>query len=331
MQCKEVEPLLPLYACDELDEASRNAVAEHLDSCAACQGALERERRLVEVMEAGRVEPSVVLLASCRNELSDALEVAAQRHPFWQRLKGLLQPPRWAVLHPSWSAAMFLVLGVVVGTQVPSSLNRPSLPAGSPSAADVVVQSSSPISDLQNVSITGITLLPSADSEVPHVELQVKAEQPMVVRGTLDDNNVRRALTYVVQNSNQRFDSGLRLDAAELLKTHSADEDVREALCYAVQHDRNPAVRLKAMEALRGFGQDPKVRQALIDVLLKDENPGLRVEAITALRTIAEQGAGAQDARLLEVLRDRMQRDPSTFVRMQSAAAVRQLEPRATY
>jgi hypothetical protein len=322
--------LLPLYACEELDEAKRNAVAEHLDSCATCQNALERERRLLDVMQAGRLEPSAVLLASCRNELGDALEVAGHRHPFWQRLRAVLQPPRWAVVHPAWSAAMFLVLGVVVGTQVPSWLTRPSLPAAGPSAADVVVQSSSPISDLQNVSITGISLLPSADSEEPRVELQVKAEQPMVVRGTLDDNNVRRALAYVVQN-NQRFDSGLRLDAAELLKTHSADEDVREALCYALQHDRNPAVRLKAMEALRDFGQDAKVRQALIDVLLKDENPGVRVEAVTALRTISEQGGAAQDARLLEVLRDRMQRDPSTFVRMQSAAAVRQLEPRATY
>lgn len=330
MQCKEIELLIPFYACDELDEPQRNAVAEHLTGCAACQGVLERERRLLEAMQAGRVEPSAVLLASCRNELSDALDVTAPRHAFWERLKAAMRPPRWAFLHPAWSAAMFLVVGVVVGTQVPSLMNRPRLPQGAPSAGDVLVQGSSPISDLQNVSITGINVLPGGDSGMPRVELQLRAEQPMVVSGTLDDNDVRRALTYVVQN-NQRFDSGLRLDAAELLKTHSADADVREALCYAVQHDRNPAVRLKAMEALRGFGQDPKVRQALIDVLLKDENPGVRVEAITALRTIAEQGAGSQDARLLEVLRDRMQRDPSTFVRMQSAAAVRQLEPRATY
>jgi hypothetical protein len=329
MRCKEIELLIPLYACEELDEAQRSAVAEHLTACAACQGVLERERRLLEVVQAGRVEPSAVLLASCRNELTDALDVTAPRHAFWERLKAVMRPPRWAFLHPAWSAAMFLVVGVVVGTQVPSIVNRPRLPQG-PSAGDVVVRESSPFSDLQNVSITGINVLPGGDSGAPRVELQVRAEQPMVVSGTLDDNDERRALTYVVQN-NQRFDSGLRLDATELLKSHGADEDVREALCYAVQHDRNPAVRLKAMEALRGFGQDPKVRQALIDVLLKDDNAGVRVEAVTTLRAIAEQGAASQDARLLEVLRDRMQRDPSTFVRMQSAAAVRQLEPRATY
>lgn len=329
MLCKETELLIPLYACEELDEAQRNAVAEHLAGCAACQGLLERERRLLEVMQAGRVEPSAVLLANCRNELNDALDLTAQPRSFWQRLRAVVQPPRWAFLHPAWSAAMFLVVGVVVGTQVPSWLNRPRLPQGAPSAGDVVVQGSSPISGLQNVSITGINVLPG-ESGAPRVELQVWPEQPITVSGTLDDNDVRRALTYVVQN-NQRFDSGLRLDAAELLKTRSADEDVRGALCYAALHDRNPAVRLKALEALRSFGQDSKVRQVLIDVLLKDDNPGVRVEAITALRAIAEQGGASQDARLLEVLRDRMQRDPSTFVRMQSAAAVRQLEPRATY
>ena len=31
MQCKEIEALLPFYACEELDEANRIAVAEHLD------------------------------------------------------------------------------------------------------------------------------------------------------------------------------------------------------------------------------------------------------------------------------------------------------------
>jgi hypothetical protein len=328
MACKEMEPLLAFYACDELDETQRNAVAAHLDSCADCQAALERERRLLEVMQEGRVEPPPMLLASCRNELSDALELAAQRHPFWQRLRAVFQPPRWALLHPAWSAAMFLVIGVVVGTQVPQWLSRPPLPP--PGQSDMTVSAPAPLADLQNLQNISINTVPGADSDMPDVEVHGTARQPWVFKGTPADQDVRRVLSFVLQNS-QRFDPGARIDSADLLRMQGKDSGVREALCHAALHDRNAAVRLKALEALRGFGQDPKVGQTLIDVLLKDENPGVRVEAITALRTVAEQGGGAQDARLLEVLRDRMQRDPNMFVRLQSAAAVRQLEPRATY
>jgi HEAT repeat protein len=89
-------------------------------------------------------------------------------------------------------------------------------------------------------------------------------------------------------------------------------------------------VRLRALEALRGFEQDDNVRQTLLDALLEDSNPGVRVEAINALRGLAEKGT-LDDPRLVNVLRDRMQRDPNNYIRMQSAAAIRQLGPRGVY
>jgi hypothetical protein len=328
MQCKEIEPLIPFYACEELDERERASVAAHLESCGACRAAAEREARLLDAVMAGQTEPSPMLLASCRNNLTDALdEVAPPAAGAWQRILALLQPPRWLSLNPAWTGGMLLVVGIVLGAQVSQWWNQPITPSGA--GQDLVIQGASPISDPGRLNIQGIHSLSNPDSEMPTVELVGTQQQPLTMQGTVNDANMRRILAFVVQN-NQRFDSGLRLESVELLKMASQDEDVRTALCFAARNDRNPGVRLKALEALRGLGKNPKVRQTLIDALLHDDNPGVRVEAITALRAVAEEGEGA-DPGLLDVFRDRMQRDPSTFVRMQSAAAMRQLGSRATY
>ena len=177
--------------------------------------------------------------------------------------------------------------------------------------------------------IAGINWLPDGSGS-PSVELHLTAEKPLVVQGSLDDSDVKRVLTYVVQNG-QRFDSGVRLDSVEVLRTRSGDRDVRRALCMAAHRDSNPGVRLKALEALRGLEQDEQVRQALLDALLNDANPGVRVEAINALRALAEKGGPLDDQRLVNVLRDRMRKDPNNYIRMQSAAAIRQLGPRGVY
>jgi len=138
----------------------------------------------------------------------------------------------------------------------------------------------------------------------------------------------------VVQKG-QRFDPGVRLDSVDLLRAQSSDAEVRRALCAAVRNDGNSGVRLKALEALRGFEQEETVRHTLLDALLHDSNPGIRVEAINslqaALRAMAETGAALADPRLLDALRDRMQRDPNNYVRLQSAAAIRQLGPPEVY
>ena len=332
MNCREVEPLLMLLAWDELEGAERASVEEHLTACDACRLALERERRLPAVVGAAQpAEPDPFLLANCRNELNDALDLAAERKSAWRRWMTALRPSNWFVLHPAWGAALCLVIGIALGNAVPQWISRTPQEATGGQTLDIVRPTPIGNSGFQNVSITGIDLLPASGTGAPEVVMYT--EEPQELRGTLGDAKIRGLLAYVVQNG-QRFDSGLRLDSIELLKTQSNDAEVRQALCYAARQDANPGVRLKALEALRDVGDDETVRQILIDALLHDENPGVRIEAINALRAFAESAGperAAEYPHLIKVLQDRMQRDPNTYVRLQSAAAIRQLGPRATY
>ena len=324
MQCQEFERLIFLYASDELDPADRAAVEQHIAACAACATALERERRWLETVSARRPEePSSALLAQCRSELDESIDDLSLSG--WRRWIEMLRPTRWIVLRPAVSAVALLALGLLIGNLVPSWLMRDS----GQGVAPVMSVSALSDQDLRNVAVSGINWVPGSETGAPAVEVQMTGMKPMVVRGAVADSDVKRVLLFVVRN-NQRFDSGVRLESVEALRSQGEDAEVRQVLAFAARNDRNPGVRLKALEALREFARDSEVRQTLLDALMLDDNPGVRVEAINTLRTLCEAG-GEHDKHMVEVLKDRMKKDPSTYVRLQSAAAIRQLGPRETY
>jgi len=341
--CQECGELLVFYACDELSAEERAAVEEHVGRCAACAASLAAELRLQQVVAgaaqpADRLDPAGSLLAQCRSELAEALdEIAPRRGPGGRLLA--IHPRNWMfpslVRHPAWSSAMLIVLGVGVGAVASQWLASP----GSPTSGPVVRVSAAPkISeqDLQNMSVGEIKWVPAGSGPgAPSFELHLRSAKPVEIRGNLDDMDVKRVLTYVVTNG-QRFDAGVRLDSVDVLRTRSGDHDVRLVLCAAVRKDPNPGVRLKALEALRGFEQDQDVRQALLDALMNDQCPGVRIEAINSLQNALlgltdERGFGPDEQRLVNVLRDRMRKDPNNYIRMRSAAAIRQLGPREVY
>ncbi len=346
VSCHENEGLLVFYVCDELAPGERAAVEQHISGCAACAASLARELRLRQAVAAAeqpadKLDPSDLLLAQCRSELAEAFDDAEAKRARQGWLTGLrrasglsgkLLVPTF-VRHPAWSAAVLILVGVMAGRLAPEWFPVQVTPAGKPA---MTVSAAPKLSDqdLQTMGIANINWVQEGASGPPSVELHLTAEKPLVVQGTPDDTDVMRVLTFVIQNG-QRFDSGVRLDSVDVLRTRSGDGEVRRALCAAARKDRNPGVRLRALEALRGFEQEENVHQALLDALLKDDCPGVRVEAINSLvgslRAASEKVAAPGDPRLLQVLRDRVEKDPNNYIRMQSAAAIRQLGPHETH
>jgi hypothetical protein len=335
--CGEFELNLVLLAAgEELDVAEQAEVADHVAHCAGCTAALARERDLVSALAENRIEPDAAMLAGCRAGLIDALDREEERG-WLRRTIGLLLPSNWLSPNPAWTAALLLLFGFSVGILAPRFLRGP---VAAPSSATELPASNSPAAnDSQHASlgtldlhtaVAGINVIPSSSSELPRVELQLRAQQPFTVQGTVNNDEVKRVLLYVLKN-NDRFEPDVRLNAVELLRTLNNDSDVRSALCHAVHTDHNAAVRLKALEALNGAEPQDLIRQTLLDALVDDQNPGVRVEAINALRDLAAQGKVESDDHMLAVLRERMRKDPSTYIRLQSAAAIRDLGPREKF
>jgi len=376
--CADIAPLLVFYACDEVDAQERAQIDAHLKICEACKSQLGEESNLQTAFSsamqaADAIDPSGALLAQCRSELAEKLDdleaPPVQEHwmPFgWVR--------RWMAMRPVWSAAGLIVFGVAIGTQVmPWLALRGGGDNGNGAAQAVNVMAAPRLTDeeLSKMAVAGITFSPAADptpGAPGTLQLQVRTEQPLMVVGSVDNEDVRRVLTYVVANG-ERFDPGTRLDCLDALKIRSDDELVRKALVKAARTDKNAAVRLKALDALRDATQEDAVRETLLEALRHDENPGVRVEAVNLLvlslsgdadavgagsgeaSTVAEAGAisqagaggatatanavvagvsGADESvgRVVRALEDLQRRDPNRYVRLRSAAALRQIGSR---
>jgi hypothetical protein len=343
--CVPFEPLLMLLAAgEELDASEQAEVCEHLAHCADCSVAIEREKDLLMLLAENRNEPDAALLASCRASLEDALD-RQEEHGWLRRLSGAFTPLGWLSARPAWSAALLVMIGFSVGSLGPRLLTHPAAPAATttpstfasnpqvsaqPANASDTNHSASGTLDLHTASVAGINVFPAGENELPQVEVQLRAQQPVTLQGTVDDGEVKRILLYVL-NHNERYDPDVRLNAVELLRTRTNDPEVRSVLCHAVHTDNNAAVRLKALEALNGAEPQDIIRQTLLDALVDDQNPGVRIEAINSLREMAANGQVKSDDHMLAVLRDRMEKDPSTYIRLQSAAAIRDLGPRQKF
>jgi len=357
--CAEIAALLVFYVCDEVNEEERALIERHLGNCAACRTQLTEEREFQRAIgslpQAGdQLDAAGMLLSQCRSELAETLDDLERPA---KKDKGLRfgWVRGWMTLHPAWSAATLVLLGLVAGTEY----SQWSSGRNDEGAQDQVVnvRPSSRLTDdqLSKMAVAGINFSPSPYSGSKNVRVRLSAEQPIELNGNLDDSNVRSVLAFVVK-SGERFDSGMRLDCVDALKARAEDSEVRSALLAAARKDQNPAVRLKALEALHDAGIDSTVRQALLESLQHDSNPGVRVEAVNLLIRSLEQtpsdtvvsaapvgelpsgsmvqtsarpaaGDGSIDT-VIRALDNLQHNDPSRYVRLRSAAALREINAR---
>src|ERR1700732_3658730 len=107
---------------------------------------------------------------------------------------------RWMALRPAWSAAVLVLVGLAVGTQV--ALWIPARDGNFGGGQAMKVKAAAPLTneDLSKMAVAGINFAPGADASSGTVQLQVRTEQPFVLSGSVDDTEVRRVLTYVVAN-----------------------------------------------------------------------------------------------------------------------------------
>jgi len=354
MHCDQVAPLLVFLACDEVTAEERAGIESHIAECRECRAQLAEvgdfhESLTVVPQAADELDRTGTLLAQCRSELSELLdEIAAPpvEQDSWRPFSFIR---RWMALRPGWSAVSLLAAGAILGVEI-----LQWLPAGdtgikgmqmSVSAAPKLTKE-----QLDKMAVSAISFAPNSDGVPGTVQVQLRAEQPVTLSGNLDDSDMRRVLTYVVKNSD-RFDPGVRLDCLDALRAKIGDSEIREALVEAARRDNNPAVRMKALESLREVASQEDVRDAVLESLEEDANPGVRVEAINLLvRSLEMEMPPAPDAnsdlamadraapavvassdpsvrRVLRALEQLRRSDPNHYVRIRSAAALRQIGP----
>lgn len=309
MNCDWIRADVTAYLYDELDESDREAFERHIGACQDCSRALEGERRFLNTMsERQPLDASEALLAECRRELMrSAGQAEIHARPvgsgflgWWRDAQRALGSMRFA-----WQplgAVVLLLAGFSAGQWTRDVFVKESPP---PKEAPLIP------ADTVLAGIHSVTV----DPEQGNVEIVVEETTQRIVRGSPREPRIRKLLLSTVRGYPN---SGIRLDALDILTPRVEDREVRDTLLQLMVEDENPGVRLKALEALKPRKQDPAMRKALVDVLRRDRNPGMRVQAIDLLTE-------NPDRAIAGVLQDLMESERNNYVRLRSLHTLHEL------
>jgi hypothetical protein len=290
MRCEEVRKTLPLFLYGELSFDEEERVELHIDECAACREALEREKVLFRSLDAAEAIPDQDLLMECRAELRRSLTQARpERASFWDKIReGFSIHFHFApgIAQPVGAVAM-LVLGFAAARMVPDSV------LGSWRGAGVIDPGTSRVRYVE----------PTAAGKV---QITVDETRQRVLSGNLGDQDIQRLLLLAAKDP---ADEGLRVESVDLLGNRPQSTEVRSALLYALQHDPNAGVRLKALDGLKAFADDPETSKTLTQVLLTDDNPGVRTQVIDLL-------IPHHSSAMVSVLQELMMKEDNDYIRM---------------
>ncbi len=291
--CTGVREQFALLLYGELNFDEEERVETHLDSCADCRTALERQRSLHAVADAAAVTPSPALLASCRENLAAALRPAESRPVtgWWRQFIESFRQSRWRpVLRPAGAFAM-LAVGFLGAQFVPA----PRL-GGSYESMNLADFSGSRV---RNVSA----------QQDGRVQIVLDETRQRTIQGSVNDEAIR---TLLMAASKEAADPELRAGTVAILVSGARSAEVRNALMFALKNDRSGDVRAKAMDGLQPYSGDHAVQGALAQVLLRDTDRGMRSRAIDLL---AGREQRELDPETVGALQELMEREQDAYVR----------------
>jgi TonB family protein len=194
VSCGHFENLAALYALGELEAPVRAGIEAHVRACSHCAAVLRHETALADVLASGsraddQQEPSDLLLARCRSDLSKSLDAAAASRPRgWGALFSLRS---WgaafrisANFHPAWSVAALLLVAAVAGLAGWEGVGRAPLQRLGP-AVMTVFAAPAPVPGVASAS----PVTPTGANAAP----QPPAPNPPVVDGVAGDTHVYAA------------------------------------------------------------------------------------------------------------------------------------------
>jgi len=302
LNCKNVQEQFALLLYGELGFDEEERVESHLDGCAECRAALQRQRALHEGLDEVAVSPSPALLSRCREDLT---QVLAQ-----EKLAAAWKPSWWRQITSGWNiqflrpmTAMALLAAGFFAAKVTPGLNFPGGVA------------SMGLANFGGAQVRNVATEPDG-----RLRIVVNETRERTISGNRDDQQIRELLMAAAKEGS---DPGLRAQTVTILMGDADASDVREALAFAMANDENTSVRLKAMEGLQRYANDPVVQNALVHVLLNDPNSGMRTRVIETLDEHEGQELNRQMVGALQAL---MGREDDQDVRDRASRMLRSIK-----
>jgi hypothetical protein len=303
MNCDWTRDNIVLYIYEELPDDAKFTLERHIQHCLACRKELEAAREFKDNMSALPVqEVSPNFLTSSRMELQEGLEHAQQSRTWGRFIFDFAGWMHQIKLAPALTAAL-LMIGFAGGAITTYRMT------GQPPIKDSPY-GSQPLSQLNIAGI--VSVVPQSDPN--KVQITYDVVRPQTTVGNLNDHDIQQLLLLACRNTGN---ADVRLDCIDMMnrqmKQQPGDQEVREALIYALRYDRNPGVRLKALGGLKSYVKDDvHVRDAVLEALMHDTNAGVRAEAIGLLDPVKA------DTSVRDTLMVLAERDQNKYIRSES-------------
>ena len=286
--CEEIRGQFALLLYGELSFDGEERIETHLDGCAQCRAALQRQKALHDALDGVAVTPSPALLSRCREDLTQLLGqekpssglAAWWKRSWWHQMTG-----GWNVQFLRPMTAMALLAVGFFAAKVTPGLNFPGGVA------------SMGLGNFGGAQVRNVATEPDG-----RLRIVVDETRERTISGSREDRQIRDLLMAAAKEG---ADPGLRAQTVTILLGDADASDVREALAFAMANDENTNVRLKAMEGLERYTNDPVVQNALAHVLLNDPNSGMRTRVIDALNEREGQEVNRQMVGALQELMGR--------------------------
>jgi len=223
LTCPAVREQFAMLLYGELSFDEEERVESHLDACAGCRTALEREKAVHAAFDGIEITPAPSLLRECREDLRMRLiEEEASPRParagWWDKfVDGITLRPSGGILRPA-GALTLIALGFVAARMLPVMNFGGRAPYGSMSLAEPGA------SRVRYVE-------PASDGRV---QIVLDETRQRIVSGKLDDQQIRGLLLAAAKDPT---DPGLRAETVDILNASAQSADVRDALIFALQHD----------------------------------------------------------------------------------------------
>jgi len=243
MNCESVRKELALLLYGELAFEEEEAIHQHLEGCAECRQALDRQKALHGALDEAETSVPDSLLAECRRDLRAGLERTGGRRGLLRRLWDWTDQPVSPLLLKPAGALALVALGFFAA--------RPD-----PATQQVLLQAAT------NASDPGLRMY---SMEV----LGSRAESP----------EVRQTLVNAVRSDPN---SAVRLKAVESLRSYRGDPQVRLALENALFSDDNLGVRTQAIDILV-MHKDMAIVGTLQHLMEREQNDYIRQRCEKAL------------------------------------------------
>ena len=312
MNHNEYREKLPLLIYGELAKEEQKLVKAHIEECTTCSEELEQLEKIQTTFEAAALpKTSEQLLNEARIELRAALRLERSRMTWkdiWtERIQGWMPS-----LRISFAALASLAFGIFIGYK---AIRPASVQPGDKEKVVHITPVATPSGDMQIMNVK----FQDADASDGNVEFTFEATRPMSYKGSINNPDAQKVLTYALVNAQN---PGIRLHAVNALGAkllRKPDDAIKKALIEALMKDENPGVRMEAMTALQKFEVDQEIKEAFLHVLVKDQSAGMRIAAIQSIE--AER---LMDQQVVNVLRG-VQSDSEEYVRLKAKTLIQEV------